>query len=1046
MGQGRAKLVARNLVESDTSTDDDAGIGSQLSIAPVASSIEDLLAGLNPEQREVVLHDGGPCRVVAMAGTGKTESLSRRVARLVRNGVDPSRILTVTFTTKAAEEMQTRISKRFGVVGARIGTWHSLCLQILKQDHTKWSTWTIEGDGPGTNPKMVLKDVIGWKGMDWKGADVRALASFIGLCKANLFSPDSEGAELLARKHFGFEAQKALVAFFKYNEALAEKELLTFDDYLVFANEQIASSEKVRLSWAARWDHILCDEVQDNSPAQERLVHALARDHRNYMGIGDCIPAGQMISTPAGPVPIENVRVGDEVLAVEEGKLVPRRVIAKTATRKTEALEFDLGEHGCFRATKEHTLFASIGGTDGSYLYLMYRVDAGFRIGVSMKTGRHNGRHFLARTQQEQAERMWILDWFETYNEAAEVEAFLAYEFGIPREPFAPREGMWSGSKEATSRLFSRFGQNGRKLIERFGLSFDKPNYFAKASARGRISVNILMATKDGHRVEIETMHATKDVADQLGMLPTGKGTHRTRRNFRGLREARAFAQYAAELLGGYTVEHLSGVEDAGRRTMAVPAASVHVGMRVPVTTEDGRVVSARVEGRRVVGVDQCFDLEVEDLATFVVNGVVVHNCMQALYRFRGSDPTLLANFADWPEAKTIVLPRNYRSGTRILDAANKVLMQHPKIGSIEPTPMIGERGVEGEVRVICTEALDDEANEIGASIQRSVDSGTSTYSGHMVLVRTNAQTRGVEESLLTRRIPYVVVGGLSFYERKEVRDLLAYLRLANGTGRADDVKRSINAPFRFLGAKFVEKVMEEAEGANLTTFDWADAVENAASRAEIQARQKHSAREWTSMLLSMRTQIGAGALPHASDDTKRDASPARLLEMVVKQTGYIDFLNKEEGSESTENSGAANVREMIRVAERFPTADELLSYIDETIRKSRQQREDKQAGGDRVTIMTVHRAKGLENDHVYVIGFNEMILPHVRGEEDEERRIAYVAMTRARDSLTLSYVRRIATRVGIKDVQPSRFLVDTGLPLDAQGEAEVFAIEAGQA
>lgn len=708
MGQGRAKLVARNLDESDAaSTDDDAGVGSQLSIAPVASSVEDLLAGLNPEQREVVLHDGGPCRVVAMAGTGKTESLSRRVARLVRNGVSPSRILTVTFTTKAAEEMQSRISKRFGVAGVRIGTWHSLCLQILKQDHTKWSTWTIEGDGPGTNPKMVLKDILGWKGMDWKGADVRALASFIGICKANLFSPDSEGAEMLARKHFGFEAQKALVAFFKFNEALNEKELLTFDDYLVFANEHIASSEEVRLSWAARWDYVLCDEVQDNSPAQERLVHALARDHRNYMGIGDV---------------------------------------------------------------------------------------------------------------------------------------------------------------------------------------------------------------------------------------------------------------------------------------------------------------------------------------------------MQALYRFRGSDPMLLANFADWPDAKTIVLPRNYRSGTRILDVANKVLMAHPKIGSIEPTPMIGERGTEGQVRVICTEALDDEANEIGASIQRSVDAGTSAFSGHMVLVRTNAQTRGVEESLLARRIPYVVVGGVSFYERKEVRDLLGYLRLANGTGRADDVKRSINAPFRFLGAKFVEKVMEEAEGSNLTTIDWTDIVENAASRAGIQSRQKQSAREWTSMLLSMRTLIGAGALPHANDDAKRDAAPARLLEMVVKQTGYIDFLNKEEGSESTENSGAANVREMIRVAERFPTADELLSYIDETIRKSRQQREDKQAGGDRVTIMTVHRAKGLEQQHVYVIGLNEMILPHVRGEEDEERRIAYVAMTRARDSLTLSYVRRIATRVGIKDVLPSRFLVDTGLPLDIQGEAEVFAIEAGQA
>ena len=118
-----------------------------------------------------------------------------------------------------------------------------------------------------------------------------------------------------------------------------------------------------------------------------------------------------------------------------------------------------------------------------------------------------------------------------------------------------------------------------------------------------------------------------------------------------------------------------------------------------------------------------------------------------------------------------------------------------------------------------------------------------------------------------------------------------------------------------------------------------------------------------------------------------------------------------------------------------------LLDYIDETISSARKQRKDSQAGGERVLLMSVHRSKGLEWPHVYVVGMNELVLPHAKGDEEEERRLAYVAVTRARDVLTLSHVRRIATRAGIRDAQPSRFLLDTGLPLDTRTATEAAAM-----
>lgn len=675
----------------------------------------DFEAGLNAEQVEVVRYEGKPLRVLALAGSGKTECLARLIARLVRSGASPDRILAVTFSKKGAEEMKIRISKKFGVEGSRIGTWHSLCLQILREDGCPQASWTVEGDGPGSNPKIVLKDVLGWKGMDWKGADLSAVQNFIGRCKANLYDPSSLGADALAKEEFGWQASKALQAFQRYNDALAEKGLLSMDDFLVFAAAHLESSEEVRSSWAGRWDFGMQDEGQDANRAQKHIMWLLCRDHRNYVLIGD--------------------------------------------------------------------------------------------------------------------------------------------------------------------------------------------------------------------------------------------------RN-------------------------------------------------------------------------------------------------QSIYSFRGSSPEFIDQFEqEWPDGRTVVLPRNYRSGRAIITAANRIIGKAEPVPGVEnATQMIGERDIEGEVRVLCAESLDDEATEITETITGSVNAGDTKLSDHTILFRTNAQSRALEEALLARRVPYVVVGGISFYERKEVRDLLAYLRLADLRGTTDDVKRSINTPFRFLGVKFVEKVMnavdadddEEADGMDM---DWSRIIETVARGERIQDRQRASAFEWAGMLRTMQDRIAQGALAAerlkltqdqwlpGDADAVFEAAPAQLLEYVVQTTKYIDYLNREEGGETTADSSSANVREMVRVAERFPTAAALLDYIDDTIKSARKQRDDKQAGGERVLLMSVHRSKGLEWSHVYVAGMNEMILPHVKGDEEEERRLAYVAVTRARDVLTLSYVRRIATRAGIRDVSPSRFLIDTELPLDAPRE-----------
>jgi|SRR5271166_188991 len=398
-------------------------------------------------------------------------------------------------------------------------------------------------------------------------------------------------------------------------------------------------------------------------------------------------------------------------------------------------------------------------------------------------------------------------------------------------------------------------------------------------------------------------------------------------------------------------------------------------------------------------------------------NYMIVGDPAQSIYAFRGSSPAHFMAFDQEWAAHTVYLNRNYRSGDAIVRAANDII----RLAEIKlPVDMIPMRGIEGKVQVVCGDTLDEEARSFVQWVQQHVVEGQD-YSACTALFRTNAQSRALEEALLSQRIPYVVVGGTSFYERKEIKDLLGYLRVATDrdmTGEA--VKRCINAPFRFLGAKFVDKVMDLARPG----CEWTLVVDEAARFSGIQRRQQASAHEWCQLVANVQNAVNEGS--------EHDARPATILTELVQRTRFIEWLEKDEGEESIENSSGANVRELIRVSERFATVKELLDFIDRSIAEQAKQR--KGDLGNRVLLMSIHRSKGLEWPNVWVVGCNEAILPHARGDIKEERRLMYVAVTRARDELVLSWVLKMATKAGMRTMEPSRFLSDANLNVSIPG------------
>ncbi len=636
--------------------------------------------GMNPEQLQAINHTSGPIAVLAQAGSGKTRALVHRLARMVHLGVTtPEKILAVTFSKKAADEMAER-AKALGVE-ARIGTWHSLCLQIIKEDKLPESRWSID---ESDKAKYVLKNVLGYKGMNWLDADLNEVRMYIAWAKAELIEANTKEAIELAESWFGMrDARRAVAAYQAYETAMAQEQLLTFDDFLVVVWRHLSRNEQARAQWGARWEYLLQDEAQDANVAQCTIARLLAQDHRNYLIVGD-------------------------------------------------------------------------------------------------------------------------------------------------------------------------------------------------------------------------------------------------------------------------------------------PA--------------------------------------------------------QSIYGFRGSSPDHILNFEKEWGATRVVMNKNYRSSNAVITASNNVIR---KAAVRLETDMEAMRGVEGSASAVFAEDLDDEANKFVQWVTEGVDAGEFEYADYTCLFRTNAQSRAVEEALLSAKIPYVVVGGSSFYERKEVRDLLAYLRVATHADKTgENIRRCINAPFRFLGAKFVDKLMHIAAGKR--SPDWLDLVREVASQQGIQSRQRNSAIAWAEMMGYVSTVI---AKPRPAIDGDPPAHcPEEVLKHILQVTQYQEWLEKEEGSEGLHNNPVSNVRELVRVASRFATVESFLQYIDKNIEESRKQRRDAQAGGNRVLLMSVHRSKGLEWPNVWVVGMNEGILPHARGDEEEERRLAYVAMTRARENLRCSYVRTVVQGAAIRELPVSRFLTDSGL------------------
>lgn len=392
-------------------------------------------------------------------------------------------------------------------------------------------------------------------------------------------------------------------------------------------------------------------------------------------------------------------------------------------------------------------------------------------------------------------------------------------------------------------------------------------------------------------------------------------------------------------------------------------------------------------------------------------NICVVGDSDQSIYRWRGADITNILNFEeDYPEARTILLEQNYRSTATILNAANGVIGLN---SGRKPKKLWTDAGEGEKIKVYRAGSEHDEAYFVTGEIARNVKQG-QRYQQHAILYRTNAQSRVMEEVLIKSDIPYQIVGGIKFYDRKEIKDLLAYLRLLSNPDDDISLTRIINVPKRGLGDTTVGKLAAEAASRGVSIFRVLETVDDLG----FAGRTRNALVEFYDMIeaLSRMTEY---------------LSVTELTEKVLEMSQYRLELQNENTIES--RSRLENIEEFLSVTMEFEKNNEdktLVSFLTDLalIADIDSMNDEEEGSDDAVVLMTMHSAKGLEFPNVFIIGMEEGVFPHSRAFQDneeleEERRLAYVGITRAEKQLFLScaQMRMLFGRTSANP--PSRFL-----------------------
>ncbi|HYB63890.1 MAG TPA: 3'-5' exonuclease, partial [Steroidobacteraceae bacterium] len=811
----------------------------------------------------------------------------------------------------------------------------------------------------------------------------------------------------------GDPARRELIRLYMaYEDACARTGVVDFAELLLRAFELWRDNPQLLSSYRRRFRHVLVDEFQDTNDIQYAWIKLLTGgDGGAPFVVGDddqCFVAGTPVTMADGSTrPIERICPGDLVMSCYgNDDLRPARVteaIGRVRTGHMLTLHLRSGRTLC--STPEHTHFAGylLGETPQTYfLYLMHKEGVGWRLGTSQVYTKGQEKPmvgFKQRSIHEHADATWIIRTHESENEARLDEVLTSLRYGLPTLPFTPRKGRSRNGLVHDPKYIHRvFGSldtdtAALRLLEDTGLDPDQPHHWPRGRNSNRHNVVLtLCGCRRGqtpmHRISVAgTSPKAREILKSLGLsVRPAKHNHRSWRfetAYKSFGDVMTIARHIREQLDANCV--LQGLMH--RRALPfVTTSAIRPGMVVATDDRSFDIVE-RIEPRPYQG--EVYDLNIADTHNFIAGGVITHN---SIYRFRGARSENLQQFRrDYPHSQLFKLEQNYRSTRTILEAANGLIGQNAsRLGK-----KLWTSGARGEpIHLYSAFNERDEAEFVTHRIREHVAHGSPRR--HIaILYRSNAQSRVFEEAFLSARIPYKVYGGLRFFERAEIKDALAYLRLISN--RRDDAsfERVVNLPARGLGAKSLEALRERARSGGVPLWD-AAAVPAGAGGAELGGRAAAALAGFRGLIERLAGET-AGLALHEQVDA------------VLKGSGLIAHYQKDKAERG--EARVENLDELVSAARGFtPEASELPpleAFLAHAALESGEGQADEWE--DCVQMMTLHMAKGLEFPVVFLAGMEEGLFPHQRSTIDldgleEERRLCYVGMTRAMKTLYLSH------------------------------------------
>lgn len=978
---------------------------------------------LNDQQEKAANHKWGACFVSACPGSGKTRVITERAARLIEGGFSPTKLLCITFTNKAAQEMKQRLTGILGETADQIyvSTFHALSLNILRKFGKSigyTSNITVLDDD---DQIALMSQCARQMGYDLKKPEVKSLVYTCGDARENLYTDAQFDAAFKS-------AEDAKIAR-EYVARMLANNQTDFSGILSETIRLLEKDKQVCQRLMRRFDLLQVDEAQDCNKAQHKITKLIGA-HGNIFMVGDldqCFVKGTKVRTPQGNKNIEDLQLGDEVISAHYKDSTKSFIIENIHVKdviSSQLININCGSDSIC-CTPEHIVFADY--TDLSpdlwIVYLMKNNQNHFRIGItrtqrlSSKKGHRRG--YEARLHSQGGESMWFIKTCNTKREALYWELYYSAKHGIPSAAFvAHKPTKNSLTQDEINNLFSSLEteSNAKRLMKEENLYSDFPHHIIK-SHRSSDSIRFVVTLCAGNSgfhtyfCYFSDEKLAKKMTD-MGLKISQKINGSTFRLSGGSVDLSKVFKVFDSLEKMTKVTLVRRFRFAGQTLQWMPASHVRKGMQM--LSIHGEQVSATEvsETSNLSYSGKVYDINVPPVHNYIANNIFVHNC---IYGWRGADPDSVSEFMNDPATTVIDLPINYRSTPEIVSAASKLIRanQGREKANIQTINASGS-----PIKCFSAQTPDHEASMIAATVEKLVHTQGYKHDQFAVLYRANAMSRALETAFMNRGVPYQVIGGFSFFKREEIKDALAMLRFYINPFDSTALARFVNKPSHSIGEVTLGKIENYA---NQNKVDLISALMDVDKYLKATAKAE-------------KVKNRAKLIGRVFSKDRSGQDIGSILEGIVKDLSYEDWIevNYEDDADDRKDS----LSELINAAARASKGSN--ANISEYLNKiALMTTADKSTQAGTVSLMTIHASKGLEFPVVFLPRLEEGKMPHNRSSTEdrgveEERRLCYVAMTRAEKVLIASYSKQEKIKSGkfLRTVnnRPSRFLFESGI------------------